>query len=96
VNASFPNVDFWALTPVIIVSITACAVLLIDIFTPISKGKVYPAVAVLGQALALIVALIQLGDAPVTTFGGSWRTDRILFVLYYNRIDIWYLGGPYL
>lgn len=75
-NASFPNVDFWALTPVIIVSITACAVLLIDIFTPISKGKVYPAVAVLGQALALIVALIQLGDAPVTTFGGSWRTDR--------------------
>ncbi len=74
-SVSLPQPNLLAISPVIALTVAAVLVLGCVIARPLIRGVVYPVIAMAGLVAALALALIQLGNRPVTTFSGNWRTD---------------------
>jgi NADH-quinone oxidoreductase subunit N len=67
--------DLATIFPLIFLTLWSCILLLVDLSLPGTRKGITPLLAALGLGLALIFTLMQIGQEPITGFGGMVVLD---------------------
>ncbi|HEX2327036.1 MAG TPA: NADH-quinone oxidoreductase subunit N [Chloroflexota bacterium] len=85
---TLPDLDFWALSPVLAMTLTGCLVLIVDLFAPPRRSQtVLAVVALLGLAVTAVLSVLLWDYQGTVSFAGTYIADNfsqffnLLFVL---------------
>src|SRR5262245_55372971 len=85
---TLPELDFWALSPVLAMTLTGCLVLLVDLFAPPRRSQtVLALVALLGLAVTAVFSVLLWDYNQTASFAGTYIADNfsqafnLLFVI---------------
>jgi NADH-quinone oxidoreductase subunit N len=82
---TLPQLDFWALSPVLAMTLTGCLVLIVDLFAPPRHSQTLLAVvALLGLVVTAALTVALWGYNPDASFAGMYIADN--FSLFFNLV----------
>lgn len=82
---ALPDLDFFAIAPVLAMTLTGCVVMLVDLFTPKMVGKGHLAiVSLIGLAITAFLAAWSWDYSNPTAFGGMVAADT--FTQFFNLL----------
>jgi NADH-quinone oxidoreductase subunit N len=74
---TLPQLDFWALSPVLAMTLTGCLVLLVDLFAPPRRSQtVLALVALLGLAVTAVFSVLLWDYDQTASFAGTYIADN--------------------
>jgi NADH-quinone oxidoreductase subunit N len=84
------NVDFHALLPEFILSVTILVVLVVDVFLSARRKWLAMPLSLIGVVATLISILTLVGDTPRTAFGGMFVVDNftLLFQVFFMSVAV--------
>ncbi len=84
---TLPQLDFWAIAPVLAMTLAGCVVMLVDIFTPKRAGKGHLAIVSLaGLAIAAVLSFLTWDYENQSAFSGMVVADR--FTQFFNLLFV--------
>jgi NADH-quinone oxidoreductase subunit N len=82
---TLPQLDFWALSPVLAMTLTGCLVLIADLFAPPRHSQTLLAVvALIGLVVTAVLSVLLWDYNPGGSFGGTYIADN--FSLFFNLV----------
>jgi NADH-quinone oxidoreductase subunit N len=82
---TLPQLDFWALSPVLAMTLTGCLVLIVDLFAPPRHSQTLLAVvALLGLVVTAALTVALWDYNPGGSFSGTYIADN--FSLFFNLV----------